>query len=143
MQRSGVTIGTIAGALAKAQAQLVNPEKSQVGTIRSEQPGGSERSFRYAPLSGGLDKTMRLWDVETHELIGTFKTHQTAIRNVAFSPQRGLLVSVGEADSIAFWEVDFDRWSSRACRLANRNLTPQEWSTYLGNRPYQKTCPNL
>jgi hypothetical protein len=33
MQRSSETIGTIAAALAKAQAQLVNPEKSLVGTI--------------------------------------------------------------------------------------------------------------
>ena len=37
MQRSSETIGTIAAALAKAQAQLVNPEKSLVGTIRSDQ----------------------------------------------------------------------------------------------------------
>jgi hypothetical protein len=35
VQRSSETIGTIAAALAKAQAQLVNPEKSLVGTIRS------------------------------------------------------------------------------------------------------------
>ena len=34
MQRSSETIGTIAAALAKAQSQLVNPEKSLVGTIR-------------------------------------------------------------------------------------------------------------
>ena len=37
MQCSSETIGTIAAALAKAQAQLVNPEKSLVGTIRSDQ----------------------------------------------------------------------------------------------------------
>src|SRR5689334_23574834 len=55
MQRSSETIGTIAAALAKAQAQLVNPEKSLVGTIRSDQTSGSERFFRYAPLSSGLD----------------------------------------------------------------------------------------
>ena len=55
MQRSSETIGTIAAALAKAQAQLVNPEKSQVGTIRPDQTSGAERSFRYAPLSSGLD----------------------------------------------------------------------------------------
>jgi hypothetical protein len=55
MQRSSETIGTIAAALAKAQAQLVNPEKSLVGTIRPDQTNGPERSFRYAPLSSGLD----------------------------------------------------------------------------------------
>ena len=56
MQRSSESIGTIAGALAKAQAELTNPEKSLVATIRTEGPGGgAERSFRYAPLSSGLE----------------------------------------------------------------------------------------
>ena len=40
MQRSSETIGTIARALAKAQAELSNPEKSLVATIRADGPGG-------------------------------------------------------------------------------------------------------
>jgi hypothetical protein len=60
MQRSSETIGTIAAALAKAQAQLVNPEKSLVGIIRTDGgTGGLERSFRYASLSSGLDIVTR------------------------------------------------------------------------------------
>ena len=56
MQRSSENIGTIAAALAKAQAELTNPEKSLVATIRTDVPGGGvERSFRYAPLSSGLE----------------------------------------------------------------------------------------
>ena len=68
MQRSSDTIGTIAAALAKAQAQLVNPEKSLVGTIGSDQGSGSERAFRYAPLSSGLDivrKTLSQHEIAT------------------------------------------------------------------------------
>src|SRR5690242_3524167 len=68
MHRSSETIGTIAAALAKAQAQLVNPEKSLVGTIRSDQASGPERSFRYAPLSSGLDivrKTLSQHEIAT------------------------------------------------------------------------------
>ena len=64
MQRSSETIGTIAAALAKAQAQLVNPEKSLVGTIRSEKSGAD----RYAPLSSGLDivrKTLSQHEIAT------------------------------------------------------------------------------
>ena len=45
MHRSSETIGTIAAALAKAQAQLVNPEKSLVATIRSDKSGEAEQSF--------------------------------------------------------------------------------------------------
>jgi hypothetical protein len=55
MQRSSPSIGTLASALAKAQGELVNPEKSLVATIRRDGPQGSEQTFRYAPLSSGLD----------------------------------------------------------------------------------------
>ena len=75
---SNKTIGTIAAALAKAQAQLVNPEKSLVGTIRSDQPSGVERSFRYAPLSSGLDivrKTLSQHEIAT---VQTTSIDQTA-----------------------------------------------------------------
>src|SRR5437879_2273994 len=55
MHRSSESIGAIAAALAKAQAELTNPEKSLTATISIAGPRGGERSFRYAPLSSGLD----------------------------------------------------------------------------------------
>ena len=68
MQRSSESIGTIAAALAKAQAQLVNPEKSLVATVRSDGRRGAEQTFRYAPLSSGLDivrKTLSQHEIAT------------------------------------------------------------------------------
>src|SRR5882724_261036 len=55
MHRSSESIGTIAASLAKAQAELANPEKSLVATIRSPFSREGDRTFRYAPLSSGLD----------------------------------------------------------------------------------------
>jgi len=55
MQRSSESIGAIAAALAKAQIELINPEKSLVATIRSPFPREGDRTFRYASLSSGLD----------------------------------------------------------------------------------------
>jgi hypothetical protein len=55
MQRSSESIGAIAGALAKAQTEIANPEKSLTATIRSPFPREGERSFRYASLACGLD----------------------------------------------------------------------------------------
>ena len=55
MQRSSETIGAIAAALAKAQAELTNPEKSLVATIRASHPRDHDQAFRYAALSSGLD----------------------------------------------------------------------------------------
>src|SRR5471030_435359 len=55
MQRSSETIGAIAGALAKAQIELANPEKALTATIKSPFSREGDRSFRYASLSAGLD----------------------------------------------------------------------------------------
>ena len=55
MQNCSPQIGAIAAALAKAQAQLENPEKMLTATIHSSDARGSERTFRYASLASGLD----------------------------------------------------------------------------------------
>jgi ERF superfamily len=55
MQRSSESIGAIAAALAKAQAELSNPEKSLIGIIGPSTPREPGRAFRYAPLSSGLE----------------------------------------------------------------------------------------
>jgi hypothetical protein len=55
MHRSSESIAALAAALAKAQAELTNPEKSLTATIRTDRGGEGARTFRYAPLSSGLD----------------------------------------------------------------------------------------
>ena len=78
MHRSSKSIASLAAALAKAQAELVNPEKSLVATIRSEGAKGKEQTFRYAPLSSGLDivrKTLGQHEIAT---VQTTAIDQTA-----------------------------------------------------------------
>ena len=78
MQRSSESIACLAAALAKAQAELTNPEKSLVATIRPNGPGEAERSFRYAPLSSGLEivrKTLGQHEIAT---VQTTAIDQTA-----------------------------------------------------------------
>jgi hypothetical protein len=68
MPRSSETVAALASALAKAQAELINPEKSLTATIRIGRPGDGQRSFRYAPLSSGLDivrKTLGQHEIAT------------------------------------------------------------------------------
>jgi ERF superfamily protein len=68
MPRSSESVAVLASALAKAQAELINPEKSLTATIRTGRPGEGERSFRYAPLSSGLDivrKTLGQHEIAT------------------------------------------------------------------------------
>src|SRR5271154_2029713 len=78
VQRSSESIGTLAAALAKAQAEITNPEKSLTATIRSPFPREGDHTFRYAPLSTGLDIVRKV--LGRHE-IATVQT--TAIDNEA------------------------------------------------------------
>jgi hypothetical protein len=55
MQRCSESIGAIAAALAKAQAELTNTEKALIATIRASHPRENDQTFRYAALSSGLD----------------------------------------------------------------------------------------
>ena len=76
MHRSSDTIATIAAALAKAQVELTNPEKSLVATIRSPFPREADRTFRYAPLSSGLDivrKSLGRHEIATIQTTGIDK----------------------------------------------------------------------
>jgi hypothetical protein len=71
MQRSSESVAALAAALAKAQATLVNPEKSLTATIPTGRPGQGQRTFRYAPLSSGLDIVRKM--LGQHE-IATMQT---------------------------------------------------------------------
>ena len=67
MPRSSESVAALAGALAKAQAELTNPEKSLFATLPAER-GQPERTFRYASLSGGLEivrKTLGRHEIAT------------------------------------------------------------------------------
>src|SRR6266536_3578383 len=68
MPQSSESVAALASALAKAQAELIHPERSLTATIRTGRPGDGERSFRYAPLSSGLDivrKTLGQHEIAT------------------------------------------------------------------------------
>jgi hypothetical protein len=76
MQRSSESIASLSAALAKAQVELVNPEKSLTATIQST--GRADQTFRYAPLSSGLDivrKTLGQHEIAT---VQTTSVDQTA-----------------------------------------------------------------
>src|SRR5450631_3691825 len=55
MHRSSESIAALAAALAKAQVLLTNPEKSLIATVGTDRYDEVGRTFRYAPLSSGLD----------------------------------------------------------------------------------------
>jgi len=95
-------------------------------------------------VSGGEDKTIIVWDVATHQPMGSPLTgHTDAVNSLVFSLDGKTLYSGSKDGRILLWDLDPNSWQARACRIANRNLTQEEWTRYLGEEPYRKVCPNL
>jgi WD40 repeat protein len=91
--------------------------------------------------SGGWDGTIHLWDVATGQAIGqSIVAGSSIIGSVTFSPDGTTLAT--NADPITLWDMKLETWIERACRIANRNLTLEEWEHYLGEIDYHETCPD-
>jgi WD40 repeat protein len=92
--------------------------------------------------SGSEDHTIRLRDVAIGQPLGAPLTgHTNYVQSVAFGPNGKLLASGSRDHTIRLWDLDVASWIRRACRIANRDLTRQEWRQYFGDEPYHRTCP--
>ena len=79
----------------------------------------------------GFEPVASLWDVETGTRIGPALDAGLRAAMVDLSPDgRRLLMTLANGEG-AVWDVDPDSWAVRACAVANRTLTREEWEAYL------------
>jgi WD40 repeat protein len=109
---------------------------------------GSVTGMAFSPdgkmmASSSYDGSVILWDVTEGWMIGQpLRGHDLSINGLAFGPGGRFLVDASDDRTLRVWNLDFNWWRQEACRLANRNLTTEEWRQYLGSEPYQVTCPD-
>jgi DNA-binding SARP family transcriptional activator/WD40 repeat protein len=150
--------GVLASGLSTDARTLITG--GQTGIVRLwELPAGTPRG---APLTGftgfadtvglapdgktavGADSAgnVLLWDVPTRSTIGDAFPGPVAGRSAAasFTPDGHSVVVVSDTGEGWVWDVDPSDWLARACQVAGRSLTQQEWRKLLPDRPYHATC---
>jgi WD40 repeat protein len=97
------------------------------------------RDSRILAISG-FEPVATLWDVATGTQIGQSLTagSRTAMIDLS-SDGRRLLMTLANGRG-AVWDVDPRSWARRACTLANRTLTRDEWEKFLPGRPFEPAC---
>ncbi|GKS57010.1 hypothetical protein YTPLAS18_05370 [Nitrospira sp.] len=99
----------------------------------------------------GLDHSVRLWNVARHGPLGVLHTgHSGPVWAIAFGRDGKIFASAGDDGTIRFTEdtvslsdLSPDVLLADACRIANRDLTQEEWELYIGAKKYKKTCSDL
>jgi WD40 repeat protein len=99
---------------------------------------------------------LRLWDVASLQPLGEpFAGRDFSGTTLTFSPDEKVVWSGGPAEALTDsrspkalalfrWDLDLESWKQRACSIANRNLTRDEWVRFIGEREaYRKTCATL
>ena len=117
--------------------------------------GGSSPNVVFSPddrmLAVTTEDGVIVWDVATRQRIGKLDNPDAtgstdaagAARiafDVAFSPDSKALATTWGDDSLVVWSLDPEAWTRRACEVAGRNLTREEWRQNMGDQPYRKTC---
>jgi WD40 repeat protein len=110
-----------------------------------DQGGNGAFTLEFSPdgrtlVVSGFEPVASLWDVASGTQIGSLTDVGARRAMIDLSPDgRRLLMTHGNGEG-AVWDVDPESWARRACELANRTLTRDEWDEFLPGRPYEPAC---
>ena len=95
--------------------------------------------------SGSLDRSAMLWSPVSGEMLLQIDeaSNPTEVIGVAFAGDGKTLATRMRSGAVSLWDMDSERWTELACSIVNRNLTREEWETFLPSESYRAVCPGL
>jgi WD40 repeat protein len=95
---------------------------------------------RMLAVGGLAENVASLWDVSSGTQIGAKLTVGSRRIAMDLSSDGRRLLMVADNGEGAIWDIDPESWAKRACAIANRTLTREEWKEFLPGRPYEPAC---
>ena len=81
-------------------------------------------------------KKVAVWNGRTGEFIGAMAVPEAAVGFLNPST----LVIAGADGSVRTWDLRAETWTAKACQMAGRGLTKNEWNIFLPDRSYRDAC---
>lgn len=135
----------LAAATFDGKVQLWDPHTGEVRSPAWIAQDGAVMSMSFSPDGSVLataesEGTATLWDVGSRKQIGPLLTGPPSPGVAVFAPTGRTLATASRDGTVLLWDVDPASWQRRACAVAARPLTHQEWQDFLPGRPYQPSC---
>lgn len=93
--------------------------------------------------SGTADGKVVIWNLATGQPAVVLEGHEAEVVSLAISRDGAWLASGSWDGTIQVWDARMDTWYLRACEIANRQLTSEEWTAHVGDEvPYRAVCPS-
>jgi GH25 family lysozyme M1 (1,4-beta-N-acetylmuramidase) len=82
-----------------------------------------------------------LFDLSFGKELYTFTNAlHSAVTKLAFNPFADILATAGDDGQVFVWDLRADTLLRQACAIAARDLTEEEWNTYISELAYRPTC---
>ncbi|HEX5942164.1 MAG TPA: hypothetical protein VFY66_07790, partial [Anaerolineales bacterium] len=93
--------------------------------------------------AGEEDQTIMLWELsEEGQLVPIYSLDRLEhnVGRVYLSPDGKSLLSDSYDGAVRIWDLDPTSWIEKACQIAGRNFTQEEWAQYFPDEAYRATC---
>ncbi|MGD9145760.1 MAG: CHAT domain-containing protein, partial [Anaerolineae bacterium] len=93
-------------------------------------------------LTSSGDRTARIWDAQSGDLLFILPS-SGSVQKALWSPDEKHILTVRGDGVVTAYHAKVDALLAAACERALRNMTPEQWKQFMGDAPYEETCPGV